>query len=146
MCGSSNGSPLAVAEHHRPAERPTPFVYISTLLSWLLVSHLAQTDGDPLFPVTQHTLSSAYPVAMLTNRTSIVSPLPPFPFLVAVAKLSASFSQKWYPARRHAPLKSEACLAARGPFTGKAFANAVAISGVCTYQRFSLNCHRVQRL
>lgn len=29
----SNGSSLAVAKHHRPAERPTPFVYICTLLS-----------------------------------------------------------------------------------------------------------------
>lgn len=113
LVNSSNGSSLAEAEHHRPAERPTPFVYISTLHSWLLVFHLAQTDGDPLFLVKQYTLSSAYPVTMLTDRTSIVSPLPPSPFLVAVAKLSASFSQKWYPARRHAPLKSEAYLAAR---------------------------------
>lgn len=96
------------SQHHRPAERPTPFVYISTLHSWLLVVDLAQTDDDPPLLVRQYELSSAYPVTMLTDRTSIVSPPLPSPFLVAVAKLSASFSQKWYPARRHAPLKSEA--------------------------------------
>lgn len=34
----------SVAEHHRPAERPTPFVYISTLHPCIPVVDLTQTD------------------------------------------------------------------------------------------------------
>lgn len=49
-----DGSCVAVAEHHRPAERPTPFVYISTLHLRLPVLHLLQSR-PPSSPPCQTT-------------------------------------------------------------------------------------------
>lgn len=54
MLPSSDGSCVAVAEHHRPAERPTPFVYISTLHLWLPVLHLLRSP-PPSSPPCQTT-------------------------------------------------------------------------------------------
>lgn len=103
---SSNGSSLwqSITGQLRG---PHPLFTFPPPHPWLLVVDLAQTDDDPLFLLKRHRLSSAYPATMLTRRTSIVSALLPSPCL-PVAKLSASFSQKWYPARRHAPFKSQA--------------------------------------
>lgn len=75
-------------------------------------------DHHLLLPVKQASLASAEqqrrPIAH-----PLSAPVPPSPFPVAVAKLSASFGQKWYPARRHAP--SERGLLLSGFQPGKCF-------------------------
>lgn len=110
---------------------------------------LGTTDDRRLpryfFQVKQHTLSSAYPVTMLTNRTSIVSPLLPFPSLSLLLSYQHPLVRS---GTQHAatPLWNLKLPGCKRPFTGNAFANAEAITRVWTHQRFSLNCHRVQRL
>lgn len=62
--------------------------------------------------------ASALPTEHRRRRAAhpLFPPVPPFAFLVAVAKLSASFSQKWYPARRHAPSETLSSLACSWAF------------------------------
>jgi len=80
-----------VAEHHRPAVRPTPFVYISTLHSWLLALPLEQI-GDGLIFLLKHTRAQLSHGAGKPHIHCLYSPLS-FSFPVSVAKLSASFRQ-----------------------------------------------------
>lgn len=61
---------------------------------------------------------SALPTEQRRRRTAhpLFPPVPPSALLVAVAKLSTSFSQKWYPARRHAPSEIPSLLACCSAF------------------------------
>ena len=110
---------MAVAEYHRLAKRPTPFVYISTPHLWLPVLHLLQSR-PPSSPPRQTSRRRVCPPSNAAAGTRIHC------FLLGrlSPSLSLLLSYQHHLARSGTqqaatPLrKSEACLPAAERFTG----------------------------
>lgn len=129
--------PVAVAEDHRPAERPTPFVYISTLHLWLPVLHLLQSRPPPSPPC-----QTTHPRLCLPSNDADKPRIHCLLLYLLSPSLSLLLSYQHHLARsgtQHAatplPNPKLAGLLLSVLQAGNAFAEAVAARRVSTHQR-----------